>query len=121
MQVRGEKRLAVVENGMARSSHRRVEQRRHETAVHDGAGRAVEAVLDRRLPLDDRESVALLDAAVTERRPDVALRSYRGNLPVPPNPLHRSVSRTGGFAAGGAGGASTQLLRGSATYPAVTA
>jgi NAD(P)-dependent dehydrogenase (short-subunit alcohol dehydrogenase family) len=26
--------------------------------------------------------------------------SRRGNLPVPPNPLHRSASRTGGFTAG---------------------
>ena len=75
MQVGGEEALAFVEHRPARASHRGVEEGRHHPAVHDeSAAAVVEAEVRRRFPLDHRSTVALLDAVIRERAPDVRRR-----------------------------------------------
>ena len=57
----------------ARAAHCGVEQGGDHAAVDDRPARCVEAVLRRRVPLDHRAPVRLLDAAVAERVPDVRI------------------------------------------------
>src|SRR5581483_5373285 len=73
-QVGRQEALVVAADGPASTAHRGVEERRDHAAVHDRPGRRVEAELDAGVPLDHRAAVALLDAAVAERRLDVRLR-----------------------------------------------
>src|SRR3954463_257403 len=70
-QVRGEKRLVAIEHRPGGAAHRRVEQRRNESALHDRTFGGWKAVVLGRVPRDFALPRLPGDAPVAERGPQM--------------------------------------------------